>query len=119
MVRSIREIQDYGVEPDVWKIEGLDRHEDCRRIVESVQRDGRQHVGSIVLGRGESEEKVVEWLQVAAAVPGFIGFAVGRSTFLQTIYDLRAERIDSHTAEAQIAAKFEHWVSVFEAAKSS
>jgi len=119
MVRSIREIQDYGVEPDVWKIEGLDRHEDCQRIVESVQRDGRQHVGSIVLGRGESEEKVVEWLQVAAAVPGFIGFAVGRSTFLQTIYDLRAEKIDSHTAEAQIAAKFEHWVSVFEAAKSS
>jgi 5-dehydro-2-deoxygluconokinase len=119
MVQSIREIQDYGVEPDVWKIEGLDRREDCERIVEVVQRDGRTHVGSIVLGRGESEEKVVEWLQIAAAIPGFIGFAVGRSTFLQTIYDLRADKIDAHAAEAQIAAKFQHWVNVYETAKGA
>jgi 5-dehydro-2-deoxygluconokinase len=117
MVRAIREIQDYGVEPDVWKIEGLDRSEDCERIVKTVQREGRHHVGSIVLGRGESEQKVVEWLQVAARVPGFIGFAVGRSTFLQTIIDLRGGKIDSHAAEAQVASKFEHWIEIFEAAK--
>ncbi len=117
MVRAIEEIQDFGVEPDVWKIEGLDRREDCVKIVEVARRDGRDRVGCIVLGRGESEQKVIEWLQVAAGVPGFIGFAVGRSTFLQTIVDLRAGTLDKDAAAKQIAARFLKWIEVFEAAR--
>ncbi|MEP6574630.1 MAG: DUF2090 domain-containing protein, partial [Gemmatimonadota bacterium] len=73
MARAIRELQDAGVEPDVWKIEGLDRREDDARIVETARRDGRRDVGCIVLGRGESEPHVRAWLATAAAVPGFIG----------------------------------------------
>ena len=118
MVRAIREIQDAGVEPDVWKIEGLDRRDDCVAIVEAARRAGRDHVGSIVLGRGENEQKVVEWLSVAATVPGFIGFAVGRSSFLQTIIDMRAGKVDAQVGAGQIAAKFRKWVDVFEAARS-
>jgi 5-dehydro-2-deoxygluconokinase len=113
MVRAIAEIQDYGVEPDVWKIEGLDRRDDCVKIVDVARRGGRNRVGCIVLGRGESEAKVIEWLQTAATVPGFIGFAVGRSSFLQSIIDLRAGKIDGATASQQIAAKFLHWIEVF------
>ena len=77
----------------------------------------RQKVGCIVLGRGEDEKRVVEWLQIAAAVPGFIGFAVGRSTFLKPMLDLRAKRIDRDTAVAQVTAKFLEWIQVFEAAR--
>jgi pentose-5-phosphate-3-epimerase len=32
MAQAIEELQDAGVEADVWKIEGLDRREDCERI---------------------------------------------------------------------------------------
>src|SRR5262249_41982959 len=78
MVRTIEELQDAGVEPDVWKIEGLERREDCERIVVTARRDGRDKVGCIILGRGEDDHKVHEWLKTAAGVPGFIGFAVGR-----------------------------------------
>ncbi len=117
MVRSIEEIQDAGVEPDVWKIEGLDRREDCVRVVAAARRGGRDRVGCIVLGRGESEQKVVEWLQTAANVPGFIGFAVGRSTFLQTIVDLCAGKIEKDAAAKQIAARFLKWIEVFETAR--
>jgi 5-dehydro-2-deoxygluconokinase len=119
MVRAIAEIQDYGVEPDVWKIEGLDRREDCVKIVDVARRGGRTRVGCIVLGRGESEAKVIEWLRTAATVPGFIGFAVGRSSFLQSIIDLHAGKIDNATASAQIAAKFLHWIEVYSAAQQS
>ncbi len=117
MVRALAEVQDAGVEPDVWKIEGLDKREDCMKIVEVARRDGRDQVGCIVLGRGESEQKVVEWLQTAAGVPGFIGFAVGRSTFLQSIKDLRAGQIDEQTGIQQIAGKFLKWIEVYEAAR--
>jgi 5-dehydro-2-deoxygluconokinase len=81
MVRAIRELQEAGVEPDIWKIEGLDRREDCVHVAETARRDERGDVGCIVLGRGEDEAHVHTWLTTAAGVPGFIGFAVGRTTF--------------------------------------
>ncbi|MEP6991277.1 MAG: DUF2090 domain-containing protein [bacterium] len=77
MLATIRTLQDAGVEPDVWKIEGLDRREDCAAIVATARRGDRSGVGCIVLGRGADEQKVVTWLETAASVPGFIGFAVG------------------------------------------
>src|SRR5262249_3571875 len=72
MVRSIEELQDKGVEADVWKIEGLDRRDDCVKVVAAARRGGRSKVGCIILGRGEDDKKVREWLGVAAPVPGFI-----------------------------------------------
>ncbi|RYD76221.1 MAG: DUF2090 domain-containing protein, partial [Verrucomicrobiaceae bacterium] len=81
MVQAIEQLQDSGVEPDVWKVEGLDRHEDCEAIVSTVRRQSRDQVSCIVLGRGEDHHKVLEWLTIAAGVSGFIGFAVGRTVF--------------------------------------
>ena len=95
MVRTIHELQDAGVEPDVWKIEGLDRREDCVKLVAAARRGGRDRVGCIILGRGEDDQKVREWLTTAASVPGFIGFAVGRTTFWDPLVDWRANRIDA------------------------
>jgi myo-inositol catabolism protein IolC len=40
MVSAITHLQGAGVEPDVWKIEGLDRVLDCQHIVEAVRRGG-------------------------------------------------------------------------------
>jgi myo-inositol catabolism protein IolC len=118
MVRSIRELQNAGVEPDVWKIEGLDRHEDCVKVVEVARRDGRTKVGCIVLGRGEDEQKVIHWLQTAAPVEGFIGFAVGRSTFLEPILQLRNGKLSAMAASAEIARRYRKWVDVFEQARA-
>lgn len=116
MVRSLADIQSAGIEPDVWKIEGLEGRGDCEKIVQVARSGGRDQVGCIVLGRGESEQKVVEWLTTAAPVPGFIGFAVGRSTFLQTIIDLQAGKIDKDAGAKQVAGRFLKWVEIFEKA---
>lgn len=51
MIAAIKELQAAGVEPDVWKIEGLDRRDDCDAVAKAARRDGRDHVGCIVLGR--------------------------------------------------------------------
>src|SRR5262249_48033851 len=75
MFEAIRELQAAGIEPDIWKIEGLDSREDCQQIVATARAGGRDHVGCIVLGRGADDSKVREWLSVAAKVPGFVGFA--------------------------------------------
>jgi myo-inositol catabolism protein IolC len=54
MVQTMRQLQDAGVEPDVWKIEGLDRREDCEKIVDIARRGGRGNVGCIILGRAKT-----------------------------------------------------------------
>jgi myo-inositol catabolism protein IolC len=113
MLRTIVELQDAGVEPDVWKIEGLDRREDCERVVATARRDGRVDVGCIVLGHGADEHKVVCWLTVAASVPGFIGFAVGRTTFWDAVADFVGKRATRSEAVARIAQRYHEWAAIF------
>src|SRR6185295_6798521 len=89
MTEAVGELQAAGVEPDVWKVEGLDRREDCEAVVATARAGGRDQVSCIVLGRGEDERKVHEWLATAAKVPGFIGFAVGRTAFWESLVAVR------------------------------
>jgi myo-inositol catabolism protein IolC len=114
MVRAMEELQDGKVEPDVWKIEGLDRREDCARMVATARRGGRDRVGCILLGRGEDDQKVREWLSTAAGVPGFIGFAVGRTTFWDPLVQYRAKKSSREAAVAEIARRYREFVSIFE-----
>ena len=119
MVQAIKELQDAGVEPDVWKIEGLDRREDCEEIVSAAHRDGRDKVGCIILGRGEDDKKVREWLATAAGVKGFIGFAVGRTDFWEALVNFRAKKTTRDAAVAEIARRYREFVGIFEKARPS
>jgi 5-dehydro-2-deoxygluconokinase len=114
MVGAIEELQDAGVEPDVWKIEGLDRREDCEGIVAAARRAGRDRVGCIILGRGEDDRKVREWLSTASGVPGFIGFAVGRTSFWDPLVAWRGKTITRDAAVAEIARRYREFVEIFE-----
>jgi myo-inositol catabolism protein IolC len=114
MVRAIHELQDSGVDPDLWKIEGLDRREDCEKMVAAARRGGRDKVGCIILGGGEDDNKVHEWLTIAASVPGFIGFAVGRTVFWQPLVDWRAKKITREQAVDQMAKRYREFVDIFE-----
>jgi myo-inositol catabolism protein IolC len=115
MVQAIHELQDAGVEPDLWKIEGLDRREDCEKMVAAARRGGRDKVGCIILGRGENDEKVHEWLATAASVPGFVGFAVGRTVFWQPLVDWRAKKATREQAVDRMARRYREFVDIFEA----
>ena len=114
MVRAIEELQQAGVEPDVWKVEGLDRREDCEKIVAAARRGGRDRVGCIILGRGEDDAKVHQWLTTAAAVPGFIGFAVGRTSFWDPLVAWRAKQITREQAVTAIEQRYRGFVDTFE-----
>jgi 5-dehydro-2-deoxygluconokinase len=117
MVETIQQLQDAHVEPDVWKIEGLDRREDCEKIVAAARQGGRDKVGCIILGRGEDDEKVREWLTTAAEVPGFIGFAVGRTDFWEPLVIWRAKKTTREAAVAEIARRYREFVDIFEGAR--
>ena len=117
MAGAIEELQDAGVEPDVWKIEGLERREDCEAIVAAARRGGRNRVGCIILGRGEDDRKVREWLTTASGVPGFIGFAVGRTSFWDPLVGWRGKKMTADAAVAEIARRYQEFVEIFETAE--
>lgn len=113
MVQAMRDLQDTGVEPDIWKVEGLGTREDCERVVETARSDGRKAVSCIVLGRGADEKRVTQWLELAASVTGFIGFAVGRTSFWDAVADYEAKKIDRLEAASRIAQRYSEWTAIF------
>jgi len=119
MVQAIQDLQEAQVEPDVWKIEGLDRRQDCEKVVSVARRDGRDDVGCIILGRGEDDKKVSEWLATAASVPGFVGFAVGRTDFWEPLVGWLAKKITREDAVAEVARRYREFVDIFERAHAT
>lgn len=105
MVKSLSEIQAAGIEPAIWKLEGVENPQDAKAIVAQAQNGGRK-AGVITLGRGESKENVQKWLAVGAKIPGIIGFAVGRTIFWQPLSDHKAGKISKEEAVRQIAQNY-------------
>jgi len=119
MLEAIHRLRSVGVEPDVWEVEGLDRREDCERIVDIVRRDGRDEVGCIVAACGADEARVARWLETAASVSGFIGFAVGRTAFRGALSAYAARQITRDEAASLVARRFRERVATFEHAHRS
>jgi myo-inositol catabolism protein IolC len=117
MVRAIAEIQDAGVEPDVWKIEGLDAHADCVRVAEQTRAGGRDDVVCVLLGRGADNDKVDHWLYQAGEAEGFIGFAIGRSIWSDPLAAYLDGSMDRESAAAKIAENYTRFIEVWRQAE--
>lgn len=111
--RMIREMQGAGVEPDVWKIEGFKEQSAYERVVGAARAGGRDHVGVISLGRNETDETVESWLRAGARTNGVIGFAVGRTIFLDSLLKFQSGEFTRDMAIETIASRFKHFYGVF------
>jgi 5-dehydro-2-deoxygluconokinase len=119
MRRAIAEIQDAGIEVDIWKIEGVDERSDCEMLVAQARSGkGREGVTCVVLGRGANDEKVDQWLTAAAPVEGFIGFAIGRSIWWDPLKAYVDGKIERSAGARKIAENYLRFVAVYERAKA-
>jgi myo-inositol catabolism protein IolC len=116
MERAIVELHEAGVEPDIWKIEGLDSRDTCDHIARTCRRDGRDGVTCVVLGRGADESKVDDWLRAGAPVEGYAGFAIGRTIWWDAVTRFIRGELEREAAVAEIAASYRRFVSVYEEA---
>ena len=119
MRRTIAEMQDAGVEVDVWKIEGVDERSDCEMLVAQARAGGRDGVVCVLLGRGADDEKVDHWLTQAAPVDGFVGFAIGRSIWGDPLKAFIDGELPREDAAKQIGHKYMRFVSVYQDAERS
>jgi 5-dehydro-2-deoxygluconokinase len=119
MRRAIAEIQDFGVEVDVWKIEGVDERSDCEMLAEQSRRGGRDGVVCVLLGRGADDDKVDHWLTQAAPVDGFVGFAIGRSIWGDPLKQFLDGSLEREAAAEQIGKNYARFVRVYQDAESA
>jgi myo-inositol catabolism protein IolC len=120
MRRAIVELQDAGIEADIWKIEGIDTQEDCDRIAQTARRDGRDGVVCVVLGRGADDAKVEHWLRQGAPVDGYAGFAIGRTIWWDALKGFLDGSIERDAAAQQVADNYLRFVQIYdEAAKQA
>lgn len=112
-IQAVAEFYEAGVEPDVWKIEGLDRREDCERMAAQVRSGGRDRVGCVVLGRGADPDRVDHWLRQGAGVPGYIGFAIGRTLWWEGVQGFLNGTLTREQAADKIATNYLHAIDLF------
>ena len=117
--RAIEVLQQGAAEPDVWKLEGMDDQTSANNVVAQVHTGSRERVGIIVLGRGENEKRVEEWLTIGAQTPGFIGFAVGRTVFWKPLLDYKDESISREDAVSRISWTYTKLHNLFVAARAA
>jgi myo-inositol catabolism protein IolC len=117
MRRTIEQIQDFGAEVDIWKIEGVDAREDAEMLARQTRKgEGREGVVCVLLGRGASDDKVDHWLREAAPVDGFVGFAIGRSIWWDPLKGSLEGSLEREAAARQIADNYLRFIRVYEEA---
>ncbi len=119
MIRAIAELQAAGIEPEIWKIEGVDESADCERIAEQCRADGRGGVACVVLGRGADNEKVDQWLRAAAPIEAYVGFAIGRSIWGDPLDGFIDGNLAREEAADQVATNYLRFVEVYTSAEDA
>jgi myo-inositol catabolism protein IolC len=108
VTRVIADNQAAGVEPTLWKVEGLETVEAAIAVADQAQAD------LIVLGRDAPAERLDHWLEVASAVEAFVGFAIGRSIWEDVIRRHNTGELSEAEATTEIAGRYSafvaHWL---------
>ena len=117
IARGIADAQEFGVEVDVWKLEGVDSSADAEALVSQARSgEGRDQVACVLLGAGADDERVEGWLRVVGATEGFCGFAIGRSIWREPLRAWLADEIERAEAAKRIAADYLRFVDAYERA---
>lgn len=108
-VQVIADNQRAGVTPTLWKLEGFETAGAATSVVAQA-RSGAEPADVILLGRDAPTERLDHWIEVAAPLEGFVGFAIGRSIWEDAIRNHSAGTLDRDAARAEIAQRYLHFV---------
>ncbi|MFA4936916.1 MAG: DUF2090 domain-containing protein [Patescibacteria group bacterium] len=113
VVKMIAELQTAGVEPDVWKIEGMTKSDHYQTTIKQIKAGGRDNVNLIILGRGENPQNMERWLMAGKGITGVIGFAIGRTIFLESLKQYLNNKLTDQQAIDSIADQYHYFYNIF------
>jgi len=111
--KAMEELQTAGVEPDIWKIEGMENEDSYKIVALQARREGRSNVGIVILGRAENQDKVEKWIKSGNKIKGVIGFAVGRTVFWEPLTNYKNGKIEKEKAIEIISNNFLYFYHIF------
>ncbi|HNZ86470.1 MAG TPA: DUF2090 domain-containing protein [bacterium] len=103
--KAVEEILSYKIFPCIWKIEGYEKKSDWDKVIKSIK-IYQKNPKIIMLGRGESLLLIKKWIKSAKGFKEIIGFAVGRTIFLEAISDFYKNKITRDEAIKKIASRY-------------
>lgn len=113
LIIMIKEMQDYKIDCEIWKIEGLYKKEQYEMVIKQIKSGNRADVGVVILGRNESKEHVIQWINAGKNVEGIIGFAIGRTIFWEPLINYRDGKINKEECIQKIAQEYFYYYKVF------
>jgi Uncharacterized protein conserved in bacteria (DUF2090) len=105
----IARLTEAGVRSDIWKLEGYEKTDGAQLVLDAIKHSTDQDSASIVLGRNAPQRQVDHWLDVAAPLAGYVGFAVGRSIWEEPLTACLAGRADRDAAQERISGNYRHF----------
>ncbi len=102
--QAIIEIKDH-IKVDLWKLEGFKKNEwkEITKLINSK---------IVFLGRGAEKEKVKEWLIESKNIKNIIGFAIGRTIFLEPIKEYSKKLLNKEKTIQKIAENFKYFIDL-------
>jgi len=113
LLPAIDDLREKGMEPDVWKLEGMENKNDYESVITKIKEEKRQNVGLVILGRGESKGKVKQWITAGRDTEGIIGFAIGRTIFSQPLKDFQNNKLNKDETIEKISNNFQYFYKLF------
>jgi Uncharacterized protein conserved in bacteria (DUF2090) len=108
-----------GVHPSIWKLEGYETASGAQLVLDAVTASSGPPSECIVLGRNAPQRQLDHWLDVAAPLQGFVGFAIGRSIWQQPLADYLAGEKDQAATQQRIAERYAHYIRRYFAADTA
>jgi myo-inositol catabolism protein IolC len=103
---TLTAMREGGVHPTVWKLEGYETTGGAEEVLRTVAADREHPAECIVLGRNAPMARVEHWIETAAPLSGFAGFAVGRSIWQEPLLGFLGGQIKRSEAVESIAARY-------------
>lgn len=107
-IEAIKEINDF-IEISVWKLEGF-KKEQWKEIIEAKNKNSK----IIFLGRGEDKKMVSKWMKDASFFKEIIGFAIGRTIFLNPLKKYESKKISREKAIEEMRINFNYFIDLWE-----
>ncbi len=117
--RVIERFYAAGVYPDWWKLEPMRSAQAWQQTIDAIERHDPHTRGIVVLGLGESEEKLAESFAVAARYPLVKGFAVGRTIFAQSASQWMRGELSDEQAIATMADNYQRLCTLWDEAQQA
>lgn len=103
--QTIDQLQSANIQPDIWKLPGFDTPEEYKKILQKIDK-------MVILGRGEDQETVESWLKTGSKVEGVVGFAIGRTIFMQPLLGLKNGKISKEGTSEAISQNYQHFYDI-------